>query len=125
VDAPSVNVWLPAAAALAGAAVAQISPVIVAMLNARAETRRDLLRQAVAVAIEDHKQLIEHAQRHARATGQSVEVPPLSAIVGYHVEILKYYQRKGRIDLDAFMESRSKFKEIHEAIVKSTDSGDS
>jgi uncharacterized membrane-anchored protein YhcB (DUF1043 family) len=57
-----INVWISALSALAGALIGSVSPVVVGLLNARAESRRERLRLAVQMAIDDHKHMMDEAR---------------------------------------------------------------
>jgi hypothetical protein len=81
-----INVWIPTPSALAGALIGSVSPVVVGLLNARAESRRERLRLAVQMAIEDHKHMMDEARAKAKS-GVTVGVPPISAVLAYHVEV--------------------------------------
>lgn len=85
------QIWLPAAAALAGALIGSIAPVVVGLLNAHAEARRERLRLAVQLAIEEHQRMMELA-KHRLSTGKSTDIAPLSAILGYHAQLLERLQ---------------------------------
>jgi len=96
--APEINVWIPVLAALAGALIGSVSPVVVGLVNARAESRRERLRLAVQMAIKDHKDLMAVAREKAQKLGVGIAVPPISAVLAYHVEILEAFERAGTLE---------------------------
>ena len=115
---PEVNIWLPAAAALGGALIGSLAPIVVGVLNARAEARRERLRLAVQLALEDHRHLIETARARAKTVGATtpIGVPPMSAIFHYHARMLELYQTLGDLEPKDFVQLRSQTKEIYDAL---------
>jgi hypothetical protein len=111
-----INVWIPALSALAGAFIGSLSPVVSGWINARAESRRERLKLAVQMAIEDHKHLFTMAQQKARSTGAVVGVPPISAVLAYHVEVLEAFQKAGTLEPDDFLALRARAKASYEAL---------
>jgi hypothetical protein len=111
-----LNVWIPVLSALAGALIGSVSPVVVGLINARAEGRRERLRLAVQMAIEDHKHLFAMAQEKARTYGQTVGVPPISAVLAYHVEVLEAFQKAGTLEPEDFVTLRARAKASYEAL---------
>src|SRR5579863_7534514 len=79
----SVNVLVPAAAALAGALIGSLAPIVVGLIQSRAEHKRERMRLVTQLAIEDHKAAIELVKLNRRGA-----IPPLSTYVAYHADVL-------------------------------------
>lgn len=106
--ASEINIWIPAVSALVGALIGSVSPVIVGVVNARAESRRERLRLAVQMAIEDHKHLMALAREKASKYRQEIGVPPISAVLAYHVEVLEAFERAGTLEPADFVALRER-----------------
>jgi hypothetical protein len=113
--ATEINVWIPVLAALAGALIGSVSPVVVGLVNARAESRRERLRLAVQIAIEDHKHLMAVAREKSLKHRTEIGVPPISAVLAYHVEVLEAFERAGTLDPADFVALRERAKASFEA----------
>jgi hypothetical protein len=109
------NVLVPAVAALTGALIGSVAPVVVGLINARAESRRERLRLAVQMAIEDHQHMMGEARRKA-GTGTRVGVPPISAVLAYHVEVLEQLQKAGSLEPKDFVLLRARAKAAFDAL---------
>jgi hypothetical protein len=119
-----INVWLPAVAALAGALIGSLSPIVVGLINARAESRRERLRLAVQMTIEDHKHMMEIAKLKAASRGITVGVPPISAVLAYHVEVLEAFEKAGTLEAEDFVALRARAKASYEALAGDRDGDD-
>jgi hypothetical protein len=78
-----MNVLVPAVAALAGAFVGSLGPMVVGIIQSRAEHRRERMRLAAQLAIEDHRAAIEFVKLQGRGS-----IQPLSTYVAYHADVL-------------------------------------
>ncbi len=78
-----MNVLVPALAALAGALVGSLAPIVVGIIQSRAEHRRERMRLAVTLAIDDQRGAIQLM----KVTGTD-SIPPLSTYVAYHADML-------------------------------------
>jgi hypothetical protein len=80
-----MNVLVPAIAALAGALIGSLAPIVVGIMQSQAEQRRERMRLATQLAIEDNRVAMQRAQlqpgRHS--------IPPLSLYVLYHADMLE------------------------------------
>jgi hypothetical protein len=120
---PEVNVWLPAASAIGGALVASLAPIVVGIMNARAEARRERLRLAVQLGIEEHRHLMETARVRAKTVGAAtpIGVPPVSATVLYHIQMLDLLQSLGDLEPKDFVWLRERAKAIYEALAETSE----
>ena len=109
------NILVPTIAALVGALVGSISPIVVGLLNARAESRRERLRMAVRVAIEDYQHMTTMAQAKANA-GTAVNIPPISAVLAYHVEIMELLHVGGNLEPRDLVALRDRAKASFDAL---------
>jgi hypothetical protein len=77
-------IYVPLLSALGGAIVGSLTSVATIYFQARINERGERLKQAVQLAIEDHKAAIEVAKTYA----QGAMIPPLTAFMHYHMEVL-------------------------------------
>jgi hypothetical protein len=112
-------VWVPAVSALSGALIGSISPVVAGLLNSRAEARRERLRLAVQLALYDHKHLMEDARVKAKA-GARVGVPPVSAVLAYHAEVLETFEASGELTPEDFLRLGKGNKAVFDALAADT-----
>jgi len=115
-----MSVWVPAIAALLGALIGSIAPIVVGIIQSQAEHRRERLRLATQLAIEDYKDKIEHARRIAQASGgrRSVGVSPISALLTYHVDVLELLAKGKQIAPADFVALRKRAGAVHDALVQ-------
>jgi hypothetical protein len=78
-----MSVLVPAIAALAGAFIGSLGPLVIGVIQSRAEHKRERLRLATQLAVEDHKMAVEMVKLNRRGG-----VPPLSVYVAYHADLL-------------------------------------
>jgi hypothetical protein len=83
-DVP-MNVLVPAASALVGVLIGSITPIVNGWMQARFEHRRERMRLATQLAIEDYRVAMEKAKNGRPGT----LVPPLSLFVVYHTLLLE------------------------------------
>jgi len=81
-----------AVAALIGAGIGVAGTVAAAWLQQNAQTKRELVKVAVDLALADYKRLIEHAD-HGKY------LPPVTLYVMYHAELLRAVA-DGAVDSD-------------------------
>ena len=113
---PEINVWVPAASALAGVLAGSLTPIVVGLLNARSESRRERLRLAVQMALDENKAMMDQARVKAESTGFTVGVPPISATLAYHAEVLELLERAGRLEPEDLVALRARAKAMFEAL---------
>jgi hypothetical protein len=80
-----MNVLVPAIAALAGALIGSLGPMVVGVVQSRAEHKRERMRLATQLGIEDNRVAMERA----KLVPGRYEIPPLSLYVVYHADMLK------------------------------------
>jgi hypothetical protein len=80
-----MSIWVPAISALAGAVVGSIAPIVLGVIQTKAEHRRERMRLATQLAIEDHHANIEIA----KINRGKAWIPPLSLRVAYHADLLE------------------------------------
>jgi hypothetical protein len=114
--AVSSEIWLPVASALGGALIGSIAPVVVGWIQTRAEARRERLRLAVQLGIEDHKHLFGRAEALSTTHKRRVGVPPLSAIVQYHMSVLLILSKHEALKPNDFVELRNQSKAVFKAL---------
>jgi hypothetical protein len=95
VDIPA-NVLIPAAAGILGALAGSIAPVIVSLLQQRGEHRRERLRLAVQLAVEENKMILEQIKMQPG----NYTVLPMSAQIVYFVDVLDLVARGKEITPD-------------------------
>jgi hypothetical protein len=78
-----MNVLVPAFAALAGALIGSLAPVVVGIIQSRAEHKRERMRLAATLAIDDQRAAIEIVKLNGHGS-----IPPLSTFVAYHADVL-------------------------------------
>jgi hypothetical protein len=96
-----MSVWVPVIAALAGGIVGGIAPVVVGLLQSRAEHRRELVRLAVQLAVEENKAAIEFVKLQPNL---SISISPIALNLAYHAGLLEMLQ-KGEPILPADVEA--------------------
>jgi hypothetical protein len=74
-------IYVPLLSALAGAIIGSLSSIATILVQAKINDRRERLRQAVSVAMEEFKILIANADGKA--------VPPFSSFLHHHVAVLQ------------------------------------
>jgi hypothetical protein len=79
-------VYMPLLAALAGAIIGSVSSVIVIVIQAWITNRRELMRQAVDLAIEDYRGSLELAKL---MPGRSLNLAPLDVYLHHHAQVLR------------------------------------
>ncbi len=72
-------------AAVAGALIGSLAPAVVALLNSRAETRRERMRIATQLALADHHRIMAEAQ----AADPFGAVEPVAATFVHHLQLLE------------------------------------
>jgi hypothetical protein len=102
-------------AALAGALLGSLATIAVGVINGRAEGRRERLRLATQLAIEEHKHLVEEGQKHANA-GRNVGVAPISSMVAYHMALLERLKDGAELSPEEFIELRNRNLAIFTAL---------
>ncbi len=112
-------IYVPVLSALAGALIGSLSSMGTIYLQARISRHRERMKQAVDLAIEDHKSALEVAKTHA---GRTVMVPPITAYLHYHEEVLQAFDT-GPLTPDTLRKIRRRNKavtDIFEEIAKET-----
>ena len=107
-----MSVWVPVIAALAGGLVASIAPIVLGLIQSRAEHRRELLRLSTQLAIEDNKAALEKA-RMARGR---VAIAPLSLSLNYHMRLLNLLATGNAISTPEVIELRDQCRALFEAL---------
>jgi hypothetical protein len=74
------------------------------------------MKLGVQLAIEDHEHLLEYAKVKSRSVGATVGVPPISAILAYHISVLQRYEETGALTSQDFLDLRRKNSAISEAM---------
>lgn len=111
-----MNVLVPAVAALFGALIGSIAPIIVGIVQARSEMRQERMRLSTQLGIEDHKTMQElRAIRIANGKSDG-GVAPLSSFVAYHADILDFIAQGKSLTPEQFVEHRKKASEIFSAL---------
>lgn len=95
-----MSVWVPVIAALAGGLIGSIAPVLVGILQARAEQRRELVRLATQLAVEEKKAAIAFLH----GTNASGSVSPIALNLVYLLGLLKLLDRRESISPAALAE---------------------
>ena len=78
-----MEVYVPLFAALGGAIIGSLSSLLTIWLQARAGARAERIKQAVQLAIDDHKAAVQSATSRTSGT---VWLPPIVAFLHYHNE---------------------------------------
>ncbi|MDQ2653801.1 MAG: hypothetical protein M3Z20_12265, partial [Chloroflexota bacterium] len=79
------SLWIPAAAALAGALIGSLAPLLVALISARRERRQEIARLAFSAGLAD----MQHSVEVVKLNKGKARIPPLSVYVLYHAEVAK------------------------------------
>lgn len=72
-----------AVAALIGAGIGVAGTVAAAWMQQNAQTRRELVKVAVDLALADYKRMIEHSDHGGKS------LPPVTLYVTYHADLLR------------------------------------
>jgi hypothetical protein len=78
-----------AIAALVGAAIGSMSSIATIYIQSKIRDRRDKLKQAYDLALEDYKIQIESARR----SGVQTAVLPITAFVYHHLQVMNALER--------------------------------
>jgi len=106
-----MNVLVPAAAALAGAFVGSLGPLVVGIIQARSEHRRERMRLAATLAVDDQRAAIELLKLTRRGS-----IPPLSAYVAYHADVLALVARGKSITPEDMIRARERSRAVMDAV---------
>jgi hypothetical protein len=116
-----VNVWLPVVSALGGALIGSLAPITVGLLNSHAEARRERLRLAVQLALEDYKHLRADAVEAARRTGKLAGVSPIAAVFAYHADVLNTFNKKGELTPEDLVQLNKRAEATYDTILAEQD----
>jgi hypothetical protein len=110
---PSIpmSVLVPALAALAGAFIGSLAPMVVGIIQSRSEQRRERMRLAVQLAVEDHHAAIELVKLNRRGS-----IPPLSTYVAYHADVLALVARGKPITPEDIVATRERSRAVMDAV---------
>jgi len=119
-----ISVWIPVLAALSGALIGSVAPVVVGLINARAAARVERLRLAVQLAVEDHKHMTTVAQDNAKRSPVKIGIPPISAVLAYHLKVMDALQESGCLTPEDFVELRARAKASYDALAGTAPTGE-
>jgi hypothetical protein len=106
-------IYVPVLAALAGALIGSISSIGTIYVQSKISAKRERMKQAVELAIEDHR-AARAVTEILRQAGRDVDLPPLTAFLHYHEEILRAYD-SGDVTPQVLRRVREKNKAVMDA----------
>jgi hypothetical protein len=106
-----MSVLVPAVAALAGAFVGSLGPLLVGIIQSRAEHRRERMRLAATLAIDDQRAAIELVKLSRRGS-----IPPLSTYVAYHADVLALVATGKSITPEDMVRVRERSRAVMDAV---------
>lgn len=118
------NLWVPIVAALGGVLIGSLAPIVIGVLNAGAETRRERLRLAVQLAIEDHRHLRASAVAAARLSGREPGVSPIAAVFAYHAAVLETFQKKKKVTPTELAKLYREAEATYDAMIEAQEASD-
>jgi len=80
-----MSVWVPVIAALAGGLIASVAPIVVGLVQSHAEHRRELLRLATQLAIEENNAALAAVKL---MPGKSASITPTALNLVFHLKLL-------------------------------------
>jgi hypothetical protein len=102
-------VYIPLLSALAGAIIGSLSSIAVILIQANISDRRERLRQAALLAMEEFKIMIEH--------GQAKKVLPFSAFLHHHIAIIRAVE-KGNLTPEMLRKISAADEEITDVLLE-------
>ena len=112
--ATATEIWIPAAAALAGAFVGSIAPIFTAVWQGRKERQRERLRLAVELTVEQHRAFMEAAKAHAER--YEVSFPPMTITLLFTADLLRDMSSDRKISPARLLELRARSRKLHETL---------
>ena len=105
------EVYIPLVSGLVGALIGALASIITIWIQSRTQDRRERLRHAAELALEDYKLQLELANK----SGKSVSIPPVVIFLHYHSELMELME-KGKVN----PENLKKLAERNEQIMGAT-----
>jgi hypothetical protein len=106
-----MSVLVPAVAALAGAFIGSLGPMVVGIIQSRAERKRERMRLAAMLAIDDQRAAIEMVKLTRPGS-----IPPLSTFVAYHADVLALVAKGRSITPENMVELRERARAVMDAV---------
>jgi hypothetical protein len=113
-------IYVPVLSALAGALIGSLSSIGTIYIQARISSRRERIKQAVELAIEDHRAAREIAKMSN--PGRTLMLPPITAFLHYHEEVLRALDA-GPLTTNTLREIRNRNKAIMAMFEEITNEG--
>lgn len=105
------EIYIPLASGFVGALIGALASIITMLIQAKTQDRRERLRHAADLALEDYKLQLELANK----SGKSVSIPPVVLFLHYHIELMELME-KGKVTPASLQKLAESNTEIHDAI---------
>jgi len=105
------DIYIPLFSALVGALIGAMASIITMWAQARIQDRREKIRHAADLALEDYKLQIDMANK----SGRQASIPPVVLFLHYYLELMNLME-KGKLTPERLKELSEKNAEIEQAI---------
>ena len=105
------EIYIPLFSGLVGALIGAMASIITIWVQARIQDRREKIRHAADLALEDYKLQIDMANK----SGRQASIPPVVLFLHYHLELMNLME-KGRLTPERLKKLSEKNAEIEDAI---------
>ena len=105
------EIYVPLASGLAGAVIGALASIAAMWIQARTQDRRERLRHAADLALEDYKFQLDLATK----SGKKVSIPPVVLFLHYHIELMDLME-KGKLTAENLKYLAESNNEIHQVI---------